>query len=225
MNSLRQAICPQEGYRVHSVDSYVHSYRREHPDEKAPCTKTLYTYIDLNLLEVRNIDLPRKVTMRKRKYKPSEPRGSNKKKLGTSINQRDPDVLSRQEFGHWELDLILGGKTKDEPVIITLLERKTREYLTCKVWSKSADVITKYVWKILKPYVEKGAVKTLTTDNGAECSNLSSLEDQGQLKVYFAHAYASWEKGSNERHNGLLREFIPKGRSLKGLKYQDTLRL
>lgn len=60
--------------------------------------------------------------------------------------------------------------------------------------------------------------KTLTTDNGSEFSTLSQIEnDVSHVKVYYTHAYSAWEKGSNERHNGLLREFIPKGESLKDL--------
>lgn len=220
LNSLRDAICPQEGYRVHSVDTYVHTYKRLHPDEHVPCTKTVYTLIDLGMLDIKNIDLPRKVTMRPRKSKPSDPKGRNKKKLGTSIDDRDPEILTRKEFGHWELDLVLGKINKGEPVVITLLERKTRKFLTHKVWTKSADKIADKVWQMLAPYYKQGAVKTITTDNGTEFSTLSSLESQSDLRVFFAHAYSSWEKGSNERHNGLLREFLPKGESLKPLTYK-----
>ncbi|MFD2729445.1 IS30 family transposase, partial [Enterococcus camelliae] len=54
--------------------------------------------------------------------------------LGRSIEQRAPEVLSRETFGHWEVDLVLGKKTKNEPVIITMVERKTRYFLTKKVW-------------------------------------------------------------------------------------------
>src|SRR5690625_6026320 len=62
--------------------------------------------------------------------------------------------------------------------------------------------------------------KSLTTDNAAEFSTLSLIEDEAHdIKVFFTHAYAEWEKGTNERHNGLLREFIQKGMSLRNLKY------
>src|SRR5690625_4778717 len=63
---------------------------------------------------------------------------------------------------------------------------------------------------------------SLTTDNGAEFSTLSLVEeDIPNLKVFFTHAYAAWEKETNERHNGMLREFIAKGKSLKNLKYSE----
>ena len=54
--------------------------------------------------------------------------------------------------------------------------------------------------------------KTITSDNGSEFAELAKLEDNTKTKVYFAHPYSSWERGSNERHNGLLRRFIPKGK-------------
>lgn len=64
--------------------------------------------------------------------------------------------------------------------------------------------------------------KSLTTDNGSEFSTLSLIEEkEPAVQVFFTHAYASWEKGTNERHNGILREFIPKGESLKTLTYSD----
>jgi IS30 family transposase len=79
--------------------------------------------------------------MRPRKTTVSEPKGHNAKHLGRSIEERSPEVLSREEFGHWEVDLVLGKKTKNEPVIITMVERKTRYCLTKKVWGKGAALV------------------------------------------------------------------------------------
>ena len=96
------------------------------------------------------------------------------------------------------MDLVLGKKTKGEPVIITMVERKTRKPLTKKVWSKSADIIQKQVLQMIKKQGVR-QFKTLTTDNGSEFSSLSMLESTvDSLQVFFAHAYASWEKGINE---------------------------
>lgn len=207
--------------REHSVDTFVHTYRKSHPQEHVPCTKTVYTLIDQGVLSVRNIDLPMKTRMRPRKKRPSEPKGTNAKHLGRSIEERDTSILSREEMGHWEVDLVLGKKTKGEPVIITMVERQARYLLTKKVWSKNAEVIQKAVLQMM----EKNGLqyfKSLTTDNGSEFSTLSLIEEEAQdVQVFFTHAYASWEKGTNERHNGLLREFVPKGVSLKTLKYSD----
>lgn len=74
--------------------------------------------------------------------------------------------------------------------------------------------------KIIKEHGPQN-FKTITTDNGSEFATLSKLEDTYEhIGVYYAHAYASWEKGANERHNGMLREFIPKGISLRDLTYK-----
>src|SRR5699024_3550459 len=78
--------------------------------------------------------------------------------------------------------------------------------------------------RMIKDYGQEH-FQTLTTDNGSEFSTLSLLEESvSNLEVFFTHAYAAWEKGTNERHNGLLREFIPKGQSLQQLKYTDLQR-
>lgn len=207
--------------RIHSVDTFVHTYRKEHPDEHVPCTKTVYTLIDNGVLSIKNIDLPMKTRIRPKKKHRSDPKGTNAKHLGRSIEERDLSVLSREEPGHWEIDLVLGKKMKKEPVIITLVERKTRFTLTKKVWSQSAEKIQQATFQLMK---KQGLeyFHSLTTDNGSEFSTLSLIEEKVfDLQVFFAHAYAAWEKGTNERHNGLLREFIPKGKSLKDLKYSD----
>lgn len=203
------------------MDSFVHTYRKNHPDEKIPCTKTVYKLIDQGKLSIRNIHLPMKTRMRPRKKKSSEPKGKNIKRLGRSIEERDPSVLTREEFGHWELDLVLGKKKKDEPVIVTLVERKTRFLLTKKVWGRSAEKIQETVLQMMSQQGEEQFL-SLTTDNGSEFSSLSLVEGQvSNLSVYFAHAFSSWEKGTNECHNRMLREFIPKGTSLKNLKYAE----
>lgn len=207
--------------REHSVDTFVHMYREKHPAEHVPCTKTVYTLIDQGVLSVRNIDLPMKTRMRPRKNKPSEPKGTNSKHLGRSIEDRDASVLSREEVGHWEVDLVLGKKTKGEPVIITMVERKSRILLTKKVWSKRAEDIQKATLQMMRKQGME-CFKSLTTDNGAEFSTLSLIEENSSsVQVFFTHAFASWEKGTNERHNGLLREYLPKGKSLRDLKYTE----
>lgn len=221
--ALPENLAPMKGLRIHSVDTFVHSYRKSHPDERVPCTKTVYALINAAVLPIRNIDLPMKTRMRPRKKNVSEPKGHNAKHLGRSIEECDPEILSREDFGHWEVDLVLGKKIKNEPVIITMVERKTRYCLTKKVWGKGATVVQKGVLDLMrKQGLEQ--FKTLTTDNGSEFSSLSLIEGITEdVQVFFTHAYASWEKGTNERHNRMLREFIPKGVTLRPLSYAHLL--
>ena len=196
----------REKPRVHSVDTFVHTYRLQHVDAVVPSTKTLYNYIHQGLLEIKVIDLPRAVRIRKKFTK----RPSTKKHLGKSIEERPEEINNRSRFGDWEIDSVLGGKTIGEPSILTLVERQTRYAVTKKLVEKKAEYVNQAVLECMKLY----PIKSITEDNGNEFSSLSKIEG---LDVYFAHAYSSYERGTNENFNGLLREFIPKGSSLKKL--------
>ncbi|WP_172793792.1 IS30 family transposase [Streptococcus halotolerans] len=196
--------------RIHSVDTFTYSYKLEHPEEVVPSTKTLYNYIHQGLLDIKPIDLPKVVRIRKK----TKSRPSTKKYLGTSIEKRPDDINDRSTFGHWEIDSVLGLKTAREPSIITLVERQTRFALTLKLPKKRAEYVNQAVLDYMKSY----PIKSITADNGSEFALLSDLEG---VDIYFAHAYSSHERGTNENFNGLLREFIPKGVSLKGLTLDD----
>ncbi|SFH87314.1 hypothetical protein SAMN04489868_1427 [Pisciglobus halotolerans] len=106
-------------------------------------------------------------------------------------------------------------------MILTMVERKTRFLLTKKIWGKSAELIQKAALQLMENQgIEQ--FKSLTTDNGSEFALPSQIEEQtSSVDVFFAYAFASWEKGTNERHNGMLREFVPKGCSLRNLRYQE----
>ena len=196
----------REKPRVHSVDTFVYTYRLQHVDAVVPSTKTLYNYIHQGLLEIKVIDLPRAVRLRKKFNK----RPSTKKHLGKAIEERPEEINSRSRFGDWEIDSVLGGKAVGEPSILTLVERQTRYAVTKKLVEKKAEYVNQAVLECMKLY----PIKSITADNGNEFSSLSKIEG---LDVYFAHAYSSYERGTNENFNGLLREFIPKGASLKEL--------
>ncbi|VGW03885.1 transposase [Streptococcus pyogenes] len=99
--------------RLHSVDSFVQTYKVNHPEEVVPSTKTIYRYIKEGLLAIKPIDLPKMVSIRKRSKKVMK---TNKKTLGKSIEERPEYINDRSEFGHWEIDLVLGKKTKGEAV-------------------------------------------------------------------------------------------------------------
>ena len=196
----------REKPRVHSVDTFVHTYRLQHVDAVVPSTKTLYNYIHQGLLEIKVIDLPRAVRIRKKFTK----RPSTNKHLGKSIEERPEEINNCSRFGDSEIDSVLGGKTIGEPSILTLVERQTRYAVTKKLVEKKAEYVNQAVLECMKLY----PIKSITADNGNEFSSLSKIEG---LDVYFAHAYSSYERGTNENFNGLLREFIPKGCSLKEL--------
>jgi len=182
-------------------------------DDEMVCTKTLYNYVDLGLIGIKNLELPLKV----RRSTKTTRTCKHKKILGTSIENRPADVLTREEFGHWEIDTVIGEKSNNDEVLVTIVERKTRMDIMRKVSGKTADAVQKVMKEIHSEIGEKRfnqIFKSITADNGGEFARLSELEAVTDTKIYFAHPYASWERGTNERHNGLIRRFIPKGKRL-----------
>ena len=149
----------------------------------------------------------------------------NKKKLGRSIEQRSQEVNKRDVFGHWECDLVLGHKTKDDEVLLTLSERMSREFLIIKIPDKTAASVMNAFKSLRKQYSEhwNDIFKTITTDNGSEFADLSQLEDISKSLVYYAHPYTSCDKGTVERHNGLIRRFIPKGDYIHNYSLQQII--
>ena len=180
--------------------------------DQIACTKTLYRYADLGLLGIKNINLPEKLRRSPKKKRNRE----NKRVLGRSIEERQAEVNDRSEFGHWEADLVIGSKKEDDDALLTLIERKTREYWMIRVPGRDPNGVMAALESVRSQYSEHwdDIFKTITTDNGSEFSMLSELEDLSKTLVYFAHPYTSCEKGSVERHNGLIRRFLPKGKRI-----------
>lgn len=175
---------------------------------------TLYAYTERNMLKIKNIDLPEKVRRRKRK-KPEVDR-THKRLKGTSIAERPEKINSREEFGHWEIDLVIGKQTTEDNALLTLTERKTRKEIVRKIKGKTIKAVHGCIRKLKKEIPHFGKVfKSITTDNGAEFSRLSELGKKLGIAIYYAHPYSSWERGLNENTNRIIRRFIPKGEMIK----------
>ena len=183
------------------------------------CTKTLYNYIDLGLLPIKNADLLQKLRRSTKSTKIQE----NKKKFGKSIKERSPEIENRQEFGHWEIDTVIGEKSNTDCVLLTLVERQTRNAIVRKIASKTAEAVMNEINNLRSLFAEQFSevFKTITGDNGSEFAKLSTLEDHTPTLVYFSHPYSSFERGTNERHNGLIRRFIPKGKRMDDYNVDD----
>lgn len=205
-----------------SVDAAVGKARKEKLFNKTLCSKTIYNYIDLGLLKVKNTHLPLKL---RRNTKGTTIR-MNKKILGESISLRPKHIENRDEFGHWEVDTVIGAKSSLDEVILTLVERKTRNAIVRKIQGKTADAVMKAIQALIEEYGDQFSCvfKSLTADNGSEFSKLVICVEEG-TKVYFAHPYSSFERGTNERHNGLLRRFIPKGKWISRYSQEAVERL
>ena len=133
-------------------------------------------------------------------------------------NQRPKPVNDRLEVGHWEIDTVL-GRQKESNVLLTLTERKTRMERIYLIEGKKADCVNQVIEQLKKELGDgfTRQFRSITADNGSEFARLEEVLEGSGCDVYYAHPYSAWERGSNERHNGLIRRMVPKGKSMDGL--------
>ena len=174
---------------------------------------TLYTYTNRCLLKIRNIDLPEKAGRRvKRKTKKDK---KHKRLKGISIEQRPETISSREQFGHWEIDLVIGKQSKDR-VLLTLTERKTRKEIIRRISGKTVRAVGSCLKRLQKeiPHFDK-VFRSITTDNGSEFAQLWKTGKKMGIDIYYAHPYSSYERGSNENANRIIRRFVRKCTAIK----------
>lgn len=190
-------------------DTICGAARRSGQFEETVCAKTLYNYIDQCLLKVRNIDLLLKV--KRRQHTKAHP--AHKRLYGMSIEDRPEAVDQREEFGHWEIDTVV-GKKESSAVLLTLDERTTRFCHIIKISSRSAQAVEQGFQQLRAVYGERfsSVFRSITSDNGSEFAQLPKLCPD--VPIYYAHPYAAYERGLNEKQNSLIRRFFPKGHSL-----------
>lgn len=188
--------------------------------------KTIYNYIDDGLFpNLTNKELPVKKNGRKRRYEHIRTAINNTK--GTSISEREESIERREEYGHWEMDTVV-GKSKTKTVLLVLTERMTRQEIIRKMKSKSQNCVVKELDKLERKMGSKKfreTFKTITCDNGCENLDFEGMErsvitKKQRTKVYYAHPYSAWERGSNENANKLIRRFIPKGVDIGEFSYE-----
>ena len=123
-----------------------------------------------------------------------------------SIDERPAIVASRRRYGDWEADTIIGARHK--AALLSCTERKSKLTLLRKLESKAAAELKREAIQLLQPYAAK--IHTITVDNGKEFCDHRDIAAVLQAGIYFAHPYASWERGLNENTNGLVRQYFPK---------------
>ncbi|WP_456438497.1 IS30 family transposase [Psychroserpens sp.] len=149
------------------------------------------------------------VRKKTRRRPPKKKRGTGSKILNqVSIDIRPKHIDLREEIGHWEGDLMIGKNHKS--AIGTIVERKSRFTIIVKLESKKADEVAKMFSKKLNQ-LQPIFKKTMTYDNGIEMARHEKITQNTGMKIYFAHPYSSWERGTNENTNGLIRRYLPKG--------------
>lgn len=174
------------------------------------CLRTLYNYINGNLfLKLGRSGLIYKKSEKSRKKKPKEKRVL--KKGGESIEKRVEEINERQTLGHYEMDTVVSGKG-GKACLLVLTERVSRKEIIIKLKDKSSASVIEALEGLRKVYKDKFSkmFKSITSDNGTEFSNAKAIEEMG-IKYFYAHSYCSYERGSNENNNRLIRRFIAKG--------------
>lgn len=134
----------------------------------------------------------------------------------TGIENRCPRIENRATVGHWEGDTVIGKNSKY--AIITLVERKTGYAMTHKVKTRNAQGIAAAIIDLVRPL--NGLVRTITFDNGLEFAQHTAITTATGTKIYFADPYSSWQRGTNENWNGLLRQFYPKKSCFSRVRHQ-----
>ena len=133
------------------------------------------------------------------------------------ISERPSHVENRNRIGHWEIDTVVGKGAKD--CVTTLVERKTGYAFIGKLRDRTQLETSKRLKMLIRRAPNQ--FKTITADNGTEFHDYASVEEATDVKIYFATPYHSWERGSNENFNGLLRQYIPKRTSQAGITQRD----
>lgn len=181
------------------------------------CARTIRNNIYAgDIYDIKSTDM---IYNKEYKDKNKEKRVCEKVPPEKSIDYRPEEANTREAYGHWEGDLVIGTK-KRGAVLFTLTERKTREEIIVKIPGKKAEYVAQALDLIERRYkrIFYTKFKTITFDNGGEFRNWKSLEKSydnrrktARTQVYYAHPYRSGERGSNENANRLIRRFIPKG--------------
>lgn len=137
------------------------------------------------------------------------------------ISERPPVVETRTTVGHWEADTVMGAT--DKHCILTLVERKTGYVVIGKLTNRTKRQLRKRAIPLINKHPEK--FKTITSDHGTEFHCYRAIEKRTGVLFYFANPYHSWERGTNENTNGLIRQYLPKGKSMKALSQWDCKRI
>ena len=133
------------------------------------------------------------------------------------LSDRPLHIEARRQVGHWECDTVIGANHKG--AVVTMVERKSGYAVMAKVTNKTSALVSSAIVDKLQPLAAR--VKTLTFDNGKEFAGHAHIDQQLQSTAYFARPFASWERGSNENLNGLLRQYVPKKRAMSTVSDEE----
>ena len=185
--------------------------------EPSASHERIYQHIYLNKQQGGTLYTHLRLKKRRRKrYGKYDQRGQipNRK----SIDERPEVVARRERIGDWEADTII-GKNHNQ-AIVSLVERKSRITRLAKVIRKTDSLVKRATLKALAPLADK--VHTITSDNGKEFAAHQAIAAQLNASFFFAHPYRSWERGTNENTNGLVRQYFPKGTDFSKITQREV---
>lgn len=187
---------------------------------------TLYRYIDSGCFgTLSNSHLP----VGKRTHAPYRKvtRYCYSNVMRSSIDERPCCVLLRGSVGHWEMDTVVGKAKGLSTCLLVLTERKTRYEIILKLKRNTSSCVVRALDKLQRRYGKnfRHIFKSITVDNGSEFSDTKGMERSNRTKIYYCHPYSSWERGSNENANKLIRRFIPKGTDIQPITHKEIQEL
>ena len=192
-------------------------------EQKIDCVshECIYQYVWLD--KKNNGELHTHLRRKGRRYRK---RGNKKDSRGIIKNRvvidKRPDIVElRKRFGDLEVDLII-GKNHNQ-AILTVNDRASGMLKMKKVKSKESEVVTNAIIEILDDWIPY--IHTMTADNGKEFAGHEVVADNLNIDYFFAHPYHSWERGSNENLNGLIRQYFPKGSDFTKISLDDIIRV
>lgn len=214
-------------YSPAAVIGEIKAQGREGEFKTMICTRTVYSYIDKGVFyKLTNKDLPIK-GKKKRKYR--KVRTQKRAAAGTSIEKRPPEIDTREDFGHWEMDTVVGARGKGKGSLLVLTERKTRNEIIFKLEEHTAAAVVERINQLETAWGDRfeKVFQTITVDNGTEFSYAEQLEksilqDGKRTDLYYCHPYSSWERGTNENTNRLVRRLYPKGTIFDSVTDEDV---
>lgn len=204
-----------------SPEQIVGHIRRFSRMKRSISHETIYQYIWRDKASGGTLwtHLRQSLKQRRKRYNAYDSRGRLASKR--HISERPQSIETRRYKGHWEIDTVHGRGSHH--CIVTLLERKTGYLMIGKLANKSTASLNKKVLRLIKR--DPGGFKTITSDNGTEFHQYKRIEAKTKVKFYFANPYHSWERGSNENANGLIRQYLPKTASMQNLTQHQCNRI
>jgi IS30 family transposase len=196
---------------------------------RVPCERTVYYAIDAGLLGVSRAQLP---------YRPE---GKRREKAGTRmaytnpggrpVTERPPGAEDRSEYGHWEMDTVVGGTGTSPACLLVMVERMTRQVVVRKIPARTQAAVARELDRLERSgHILFSGLRTVTCDNGCEFLDFNAIERSAlcaarRCEVFFAHPFRASERGSNENANRIVRRFIPKGADISAFTRKQIQRI